>query len=689
MRPILLFLFLIPICVHADEGMWTPDNFPADKVEAAYGIEIDQAWLDRTRLATVRLTGTGGCTGSFVSPQGLILTNRHCVESCLAEHTTEENDVWRNGLYAAHPGAEAACSNMQVDFLEGIEDVTEAVNEATANLGEVAANDARRQTWTRLEQACETASAGMLKCEIVSLYNGGQYFLYKTRRYDDVRLVFAPDVYIGVFGGDPDNFSFPRWTLDMAFLRAYQDGQPAQPPSFLGWRSEGPNVGEAVFATGHPGSTQRQLTVAQYEFLRAVTLPGWLMRYVELRGRYRQFALQDEEARRIVQEDLKRLENSIKFRRNELAALLDPRLIADKVSGELELKEAVAANEALAPGIYAWHQIQRALDSYRTFYEPYIMVERMGGLQGKLMTDARELVRAAVEREKPNDERLRGYTDTALPRVEQGVLSPAPIHKRLEQLRITFGLEKLREILGHDSPLVRKTLGNESPESMAARLVRDTTLDDVAQRKKLWDGGIDAVEKSKDPIIRLMRALDSDARALLERYQDEYEAPLLQAEETIADARFQIMGTSVYPDATFTYRITYGSVRGWSEAGRDIPAMTRLEGVYERATGEEPYALSETWLKTRPLLDMDTPVNYVATLDLTGGNSGSPVVDARGNIVGLAFDGNRQAIAGSYWYDIDDNRGVAVHPAVMMEALEKVYGADRIVTELEATAPTR
>jgi len=688
MRLSLLPLLLMSTTAMADEGMWTPDNFPVGAVKAAYGVDIDEAWIDKVRLATVRLTGAAGCTGSFVSPQGLILTNRHCAESCLAEHTSEQSNIWRDGFYAAHPGAEISCSNMQVDFLEGLEDVTGTVTEATASLGEVAANVARKQTWTQLEQECETASQGALKCEIVSLYHGGQYFLYKTRRYDDVRLVFAPDAYIGVFGGDPDNFSFPRWTLDVAFLRAYDRGQPAQPPSFLRWRSEGPDAGEPVFATGHPGSTQRQLTVAQYEFLRSVVLPGWLMRYVELRGRYRQFALQDEEAQRMVQQDLQQLENGVKLVRNELQALLDPRLIDTKRAEQAELKDAVASDAEMAPRIYAWHQIQRALASYRSFYDPYIMVERRGGFQGELMADARTLVRAAREREKPNGERLRAYTDSALPGVEQSVLSPAPIHKRLEQLKITFGLEKLREILGQDNPLVRKTLGNESPESMAARLVRETTLDDLDVRRKLWDGGMPAIERSKDPIIRLMRALDGDARELLARYQDEYEAPLSQAEESIAGARFRILGTSVYPDATFTFRITYGSVTGWKENGREVAPFTRLEGAYERATGEEPYALSEAWLKARPLLDMDTPVNYVATLDLTGGNSGSPVIDAEGNIVGLAFDGNRHSIAGDYWYDIDNNRGIAVHPAVVMEAIEKVYGADRIVGELEDAAGT-
>ena len=678
-----LILLAVATAALADEGMWTPDNFPAERVEESYGVTIDQQWLDRARLATLRLTGTGGCTGSFVSSFGLILTNRHCVESCLAEHTNETRDIWNDGFYAASPGAELRCSDMQAAYLTDIQEVTAQITTATKGLEEVAANEARRQAFTRLEQECETASQPDAQCEIVSLYQGGQYFLYQTRRYDDVRMVFAPDMDIGKFGGDPDNFSFPRWTLDMAFLRAYENDKPVSPAAFLTWRRDGPDEDEPVFVTGHPGSTQRQLTVAEYGFLRNASLPGWLFRHTELLGRYRQFALRDAESRRMVQEDLERLENAVKFYRNQLVALLDDRLMVAKSFEEKALKEAVASEKDLAPGVYAWHQVDRALASLSTFYDEFIMVERRGGFQGELMGQARALIRAATEREKPNQARLRGYTDSQLPLVEQRVLSTSPIHMPLESLKITFGLEKLREILGHDHPIVRKTLGNESPESLADRLIANTTLNDPAVRKKLWEGGLKAVERSKDPIIRLMRAVDGDARTLLDRYLDEYQAPLTEAHQAIARARFSILGTSVYPDATFTFRISYGTVRGWTESGREIDPFTRLDGVYERATGAKPYVLPEAWLDARPSLEMSTPVNYVSTLDLTGGNSGSPVIDADGRIVGLAFDGNQHSIAGSFWYDIEKNRAIAVHPAIMIEALERIYGADRLLSEIE------
>jgi len=688
MRKMLVLLALVLSSALADEGMWTPDNFPAAQVRDAYGVEIDQAWLDRARLATVRIsTPSGGCTGSFVSPNGLILTNRHCVDACAAEHSDAANNTWVKGYYARHPGEELQCSATQVEYLHDLEDVTKIVLDATEGLNDVDANAVRKQTFTRLEQTCEEGSESTLKCEVVTLYKGGQYSLYKYRRYDDVRLVLTPDLEIGEFGGDPDNFRFPRWTLDMSFLRAYEDEQPARSAAHLKWRPEGAAAGEAVFVTGHPGSTDRLLTVAEYEFMRQVTIPFWLMRYVELRGRYRQFAAQDEDAFRIVQEDLKLLENSVKIRRNELQALLDPRFLETKRGEEARFRTAVAENPELASTVYAWHQIARAQDAYLSFYEPFVLIEGRGALQGDLLAYARILVRAAAEREKPNQARLRGYTDASLTSLAQFVLSQAPVHKRLEELEIAFGLEKLQELLGHDHRLVRKILGNESPRSMAARLASGTTLDDPEVRRKLWEGGARAIERSKDPIIRLVRALEEDSRFLLERYQDEYEAPIAEAHERLAKARFAIFGTEVYPDATFTFRISYGDVRGWEERGQEIPPFTYLEQAYARATGEKPFALSEAWLESQSKLDMATPFNYVSTLDLTGGNSGSPVIDAEGNIVGLAFDGNRHSIAGSFWYDIETNRAIAVHPAIMLEALEKVYGADRILAEMEfATA---
>jgi hypothetical protein len=686
MRKFLPLLALVAGGASADEGMWTVDNFPADRVAARYGVDIDQAWLDRVRLATTRLEG--GCSGSFVSSNGLVLTNRHCVWDCLSEHNSADDNIWENGFVARHPGAERRCGQEQVSVLTGIEEITDEIAEAVSDLDGAAANVARKRTLTRLEQACEEAADGALACESVSLYNGGQYFLYKYRRYNDVRLVFAPEDGIAAFGGDLDNFNFPRWNLDMAFLRVYEDGQPAQTPDFLRWRGEGAEVGEPVFVSGHPGSTERLLPVSELKFLRTVALPDWLARYTELRGRYKQFEQQDGEARRLAQHPLTQVENGLKVRRNELEALLSDALMRRKQREEEALREAVDADPELGPRYgSAWAEIARARAHYATFRSEYLFIEQGEGFRSDLFDYARTLVRGTEEREKPNEERLREYTDAALPQVEQRLLADVPVHDRLEVLDLTFSLDKMREFLGPDDAFVNKVLGIESPRSLAAKLVANTKLADADYRRELWEGGAEAVRRSKDPMIRIARMIDEDGRELRKRYEDEVQGPITSATEKIARARFAVYGTSTYPDATFTLRITYGAVEGWAEAPREIEPFTTLERLYERATDYPPFALPESWLKNRKELDMATRFNFVATTDITGGNSGSPIIDRDARLVGLAFDGNIHSIAGAFWFDQRTNRTVGVHPAIMLESLEKVYKADHIVAEITGDTP--
>lgn len=683
-RVCLLCCALLAGSAVADEGMWPVDGFPSRLVAESHDIEIDDAWIDALRRASVRLEG--GCSGAFVSGNGLILTNRHCVANCLNEHSSEEANRWQDGFVATSPGAELTCPNQQISVLDGTTDITDKIARVTAGLDDAAANEARKQAFTRLEQECVEAAAGRLVCEVESLYHGGRYFLYKYRRYRDVRLAFAADADIGEFGGDPDNFNFPRWVLDMALLRVYEDDQTAATPDYLTWRVAGPQPGETVFASGHPGSTQRRLTVAELRFLREVVLPNWLMRYSELRGRYLQFARQDEEAARLAQDAIRQLENSIKLRRNQLAALLDDDRLGRKQTQEHQLRDAVAADPALAATSYAWFQIEKAQQAFLPYRDQYVFNEGRGGLQGELFRFARDLVRAAEQRQKPNRQRLREYTDSVLPSLEQRIAADTPIPKRLELLRVSFGLDKMREYLGPDDPFVRKVLGNESPDSMAALLVDGTRLDDVKFRLKLWKGGAKAIRQSKDPMIRLARAVDGDAMSLRQRYEDEYEAPIAQAHEMIAAAYFAIVGTETYPDATFALRVTYGAVEGWDEYGSEVYPFTTLDQLFQRATGKPPFELPSIWLSAESELDPATRFNFVSSLDMTGGNSGSPIVDAKGRLVGLAFDGNRHAIAGTYWYDPERNRAIAVHPAIMWIALENVYRADYVLEELRDAA---
>ncbi len=660
----------------ADEGMWTFDNFPAAAVKAKYGADIDAAWLDRVRRSTIRLSN---CTASFVSPDGLILTNHHCVEACLANLSSKETSLVQSGFVSRNRNDEPRCATQVADVLQAMENITGKVTKAVAGLDATAANDARKKALTQLEQACEKGSK--LKCEAVTLYQGGQYFLYKYKRYDDVRLVLAPEADIASFGGDPDNFQFPRWSLDFSLLRAYENGKPAKTPDHLPIRFEGPEAGELVFVSGHPGSTARLDSRAELEFQRDLAWPNWLLRYSELRGRYIQFGKSSEAAERIVEEPLNSLENGIKVRRKLLDALHEDALLDGKSAAEGALRAKMAGDASIGD---PWTDIERATTIERALYLPYLFIEAGGGFSSANFRYARTLVRAAAERAKPNTERLREYTDAALARLEQQTLAPIPVYAELENLTLSFSLERMREWLGPDHPVVRQLLASDSPDGLAAKLIAGTKLADPAVRKQLWDGGAAAIAASDDPMIRLALAIDAPARAVRKRYEDEVEAPISAASERIAAARFKAYGTNVYPDATFTLRLNYGTVAGWNEGGKDIAPFTRLATAFERATGSSPFLIPESWQKARGSLDLQTPFCISTTSDIVGGNSGSPLIDAKGRIVGLMFDGNIHSISGNYWFDTAKNRAIAVHPAIIREALQKVYHADAVLSELGA-----
>ena len=692
-KALLLPALLVALPAWSDEGMWTFHDFPSQLVEEKYGVKITPEWLDRVRKSTVRLAN---CTASFVSPDGLILTNHHCAASCVDQHSTQERNLLEEGFLARERTEELRCGTQVADVLVAVEEITPQVEQATRNLDQAAANEARKKVLTELEQACEQASrkdrtTGPLKCESVSLYDGGQYFLYKYRRYDDVRLVFAPEEDIAAFGGDPDNFQFPRWCLDMALLRAYDaQGRPASTPNHLKIDFTGPEEGEVVFVSGHPGSTDRLLTVEQLKTLRDVDLPQWLLRASELRGRYIQYGKTGPEAARIVQDPLSGLENSIKVRRKLLDALHDDELMRRKREEEQALRTRIRENPQLAGKIGdPWAEIAQAQEIERAISLPYTFLEDGAGFNSRLFRYARALVRGATERAKPNTERLREYTEGALPRLVQQLKAPIPVYPELEKLTLSFSLERMREWLGPDHPVVREVLGKESPDGLAARLVAGSSLADPQVRMKLWEGGAAAVEASDDPMIKLARLVDPEARAVRKRYEDQVEAVVQAASERIAEARFAIYGTSLPPDATFTLRLNFGTVQGWEENGRRIEPFTYLGRIFERATGEDPFSIPDSWERAKDRLDMGTKFNLSTNNDIVGGNSGSPLIDASGRIVGLMFDGNIHSISGAYWFDTEKNRAVAVHPAIMREALTKVYAADALLAELDGVPPSR
>lgn len=658
----------------AEEGMWTFDHFPLQSVQRGYGVELTQAWLDHVRLATIRLTN---CTASFVSPEGLILTNHHCLESCLGELSSKEHNLLDEGFSAATRKEERRCATQLADVLVGMENVTAAVRKAVSGVGDEAANEARKRTLTLLEQACEKSSRGKLQCQAVTLYDGGQYFIYKYKRYDDVRLVFAPETDIAAFGGDPDNFQFPRWSLDFALLRAYEHGRPARTPDFLKIDFAGPHAGELVFVAGHPGGTSRLETLAQLEFERDMSLPTALLRSSELRGGYMEYSRTNQADMELIQGPLSSLENGIKVRRKLLDALHDDAMMARKKAEEQSLRAAANPGEP-----DPWRQIEAATERERALYLPYSFIEGAAGFNSILFRYARLLLRGAEERARPNTERLREFTDSMLPRIEQQLFASVPIYGEVEAMTLSFSLQRMREWLGQDYPLMRSLFAKESPEALATRVVAESKLDEPGVRQALWLGGMPALEQSRDPMIELARAVDGEARALRRQFDAEVEAPVSAASARIAAARFKAYGTDVYPDATFTLRLNYGTVQGSMANGAAVAPFTYLDRAFGRATGSSPFKIPDSWIKVQDRLDMHTPFCLSTSNDIVGGNSGSPLIDARGDIVGLVFDGNIDSIAGFYWFDAAKNRTVALHPAIIREALSVVYGAKSLLKEM-------
>ena len=657
----------------ADEGMWTFDDFPAQKVADAYGFKPSQAWLDNVRLASVRLAF--GCSGSFVSSSGLVMTNHHCAQGCISQLSTGGKDYNRDGFYAATTADEKRCPAQEINQLIKIDDVTARIKSAENGLAAGAANAARKAEVARITQACDPS----LRCDVVTLYNGGQYKLYTYRAYRDVRLVWAPEFDIAFFGGDPDNFSFPRFDLDITLLRVYDGDKPANTPNFFAWNPNGPQDGELTFVSGNPGRTERLETVAELQYQRDTALPFSIRNASDLDGYLTRYAAESPEHAKEALDTIFGTENGLKLNIGREAALLTPSFFAGKEKQEADFKAAVAADPAKqAKYGGAWAAIAQA--EGRRDESTYF---KDGGLArgSTLLGFAQTLVRAAAERPKPNDKRLPEFSDARLKTLQLSLFSSAPVYPDFEQARLTWALTKLRQNLTADDPFVRKVLGQRSPEELAA-LISTSKLSDPAVRRALWDGGQAAIDASTDPAIVLMRSVEPDARAARRAYEENVEAPIAANEELLGEARFAVYGTSVYPDATFTARLSYGSVKGYEQRGQTIAPFTTIGGLFERATGRPPFALPKSWLDAQHALNPNTKMNFVTTNDIIGGNSGSPVIDKDARIVGLIFDGNLQSLGGDYFYDGTANRAVAVDSAAITQALRVVYKDKRLLEEL-------
>ncbi len=675
----------LALCVpaaRADEGMWTFDNLPVREMRRAYDWSPDQSWLSLVQGASVRLES--GCSAAFVSAEGLVQTNHHCVLKCVQDLSTPQADTVRDGVRALSRADERRCPNLALQALLSISDVTQDIEAAAAFAGPEGFARARDAEISRIESRCAGGDSSR-RCEVVTLYQGGQYKLYAYKRYDDVRLVFAPELAAAFFGGDPDNFTFPRYCFDVAYLRAYENGAPAATPRYLRLRSEPLADGELTLVSGNPGTTERLLTTSQLAFQRDEFLPWRVAQLEMLRQRLRAFAARDGDHARMAANAIFGVENGLKALRGRLAALRSEGGFARAISAEQDLQARVRRNGAqLRETGAAWDEIAATITAYERFYLAYQHGEARAGGGSTLFRWARDLVRAEAERAKPDAERLPRYTEARLGATRQGVLSAAPVDAPLEALHLAFWLQQMQAELGADSPLVRAALGGEAPHVVADRLVTQTRLADPAERARLWEGGAGA---SDDPLLAFVRAIDPEARALRTRYLVEVEGPAQRAQERIARARFRAYGADIYPDATFSPRLSYGRVAGWTEpSGEAIAPFTRLGGLYGRATGIAPYKLAETWVRARENLPADTIFNAVTTNDIIGGNSGSPVIDRQGRLVGVAFDSNIHGLGGNYFYDPALNRTVIVAATAIDAVLRRVYGLDALANELAGTS---
>ncbi len=661
----------------AEEGMWTFDNFPAERMREQYGWAPDQQWLDRVRAGAVRLTG--GCSASFVSPRGLILTNHHCIASCLFDNSSDTADYLDRGHVANRLEDELPCPGQQAEIVTSITDVTADIKGAIGTLAGKALTDARDARIAAIEAAGCTDRA-TTRCQVVTLFGGGQYKLYTYRKYSDIRLVWAGEDRAATFGGDPDNFNFPRYSLDAAFLRAYENNQPVATPQHLRWNPRAPQAGEVTFVVGNPGSTSRLFTQSQLAFEREVRLPVTVATTSELRGRLIRAMEESPQHHREGLDTLNGLENSLKVQIGRTKALGDPAFTRTLADAERDLRARSSAGAA-----DPWGSVEQAVTAYRALYLPY----RFTDPSGDLYAYAQTLVMAAEERGKPNGERLPGFTDSALPLTEKRLLDQRPVYPWLDELMMSWSLSKAREYLGADDPDTRLLLGQESPEQLARRLVTGTRLADPAYRRQLWEGGRAAIEASDDPMIQYARRLDPRQRELEQQVKERYAGPLTTAGAQLADARFAAFGDTLYPDATFTLRISYGRVQGWTERGQEVPIATTMGGTFDRATGNAPFDLAPAFAANRAAIDPATAYNFVTTNDIIGGNSGSPVIDRDGTVIGAAFDGNIHSLGGNYGYDPALNRTVVVSTDAVQEALEKIYPAPALVAELRAAPAPR
>ena len=676
----------------ADEGMWLFNAPPLKQLKEKYQFEPTPQWLDHLQKASVRFNSGG--SGSFVSANGLCITNHHVGLDTLQKISSEKKNYVRDGFYAKTQAEEVKATDLELNVLMSIEDVTDKVKAAVQpGMSPEDANKARSNVIAQIEN--ESKQKTGLRSDVITLYQGGVYNLYRYKRYDDVRLVFAPEQQAAFYGGDPDNFEYPRFDLDICVFRAYENGQPAHPQHYLKWNSKGPADGELTFVSGHPGKTDRQLTTDELAAMRDGEVPYLLSMLNRREVFLNAFAARSFENARRVREDLFGIQNSRKAFVGIQAALLDPEIWNSIAAREKRLRDGIAGDPKFAAAVTAYDKIKQAQEETAKILPVYHYYETARGrenatyrapraLYSTLFKYARRLLRAGDERPKPNGERFPEFRDSNKESLELDLFSTAPIYDDVEQITLADSLTDLAAAFGANDPQVQQVLAGKSPRDRAAELVKGTKLKDVAFRKQLYEGGAAAVTAAHDPMIELARLVDGPAREARKTFEAQDEAKQ-QAYAEIAKARFALEGTSTYPDATFTLRLSYGPLKGYEEDGKQIPALTNFAGLYQRAAehnNQPPFNLPKRWIDHKSKLNLNTPLDFVTTADIIGGNSGSPVVNKAGEFVGIIFDGNIQSLALDCIFSDKQARAVSVDSATITEALRKVYDANALVDEL-------
>lgn len=672
--------------IPADEGMWVFDNLPLKQLKEKYGFMPSNAWIEQLRGSAVRFNNGG--SGSFVSADGLVMTNHHVGADTLQKLSTKEKDFYKNGFLAKSHAEELKAPDLELNVLVNIKDVTDEVMSAVKpESSDADANIAKRSRMSEIEKQATTENG--LRNDVVTLYQGGRYALYTYKKYTDVRLVFAPEFDIAFFGGDPDNFEYPRFCLDVCFFRVYENDKPAQPKHFLKWNTAGINDGDLTFVAGHPGRTSRLFTVDHLKYLRDTSLP-FILDFLKDREEFLlEYGQKNAEAGRQSKEDLFSYQNSLKARTGGYNGLKNPAFMAAKEKAEQQFKAAIDANPAMKSAYGdAWPKIAEAEKKAAQTLVQYNFVERGLGLESHLFNLAKTLVRHATETRKPNSDRLREFRDSALDSLKHDLFSDAPIYLEYETAKLAHALAYWQSKVGPDDATLKIALAGKSPADRARELVGGTKLVDVEVRKKFAEMSPEEIAKSTDPMIQVALAIDEAARAVRIDREDHVEAIETANYGRIAKAIFEQKGDSVYPDATFTLRLAYGTVKGYTETdGRNIPPFTTMGGTFahEQAhEAKEPYVIPKSWhdAKISGQLKLQTRYNFISTADIIGGNSGSPVVDKENRVVGLIFDGNIHSLILDYGYDDTLARAVSVDARAIIEALRSIYNAGFLADEL-------